>query len=1783
MFARWSTVQEMECLEPIKRFVSGCSGFAVVIWAVYIFSWPVVAAASPQSIRVVMDNHYPPFAMRGADGELQGILVDQWRLWERKTGIKVEIQGMDWGQAQKRMRAGEFNVLDTVFKTQERMEYLLFSKPYQKIEVPIFFDKEIAGIIDAKSLQGFPVGVKTGDADIDLLRANGVDTLLQFESYEEVLQAARDHKVTVFVVDLPPALYYLHKFSLQDEFRHSAPLMRGEFHRAVARGNTALLQTVEDGFARISAAEYKDIEDKWYGVENFGQRSLRWLLPVAASCIGAVLFLFAWNRTLQRTVRRRTVELKASQALFQSIYHSVNDAIFIHDLETGVVVDVNERMCAMYRCTREEALGMAVKQFSSDIAPYGQAEALGWLRKAATGEPQTFTWHCGRRDGTLFWGEVSMCRAHIGSIDRIVVTVRDRTAKQEEENALRERLASQQRLEAIAEATPGVLYVFRRGTDGSASFLFASPRIEEIYGVSREELLRDGLAILKIVHPDDVARMQDSIAASARSLQEWTLSYRMIHPKRGVIWVEGHATLRREPDGSTLWHGFTFEITDRVNAEMKLKKANAVLQIRAACDQALVRADDEQTLLRSVCATAVEAGGYRMAWIGLAENDEGRSVRPVAMAGLEAGYLVTTRVSWADNEYGRGPAGTAVRTGETVVAQNLATNPAFALWRTEAMKRGYAAMLAIPIFCDGTIFGALMIYSARPEDFAPDEVSVFAELVANLGVRLEAIRAKELRLRAETELRKSQDQLTATLNALPDLLFEVDRGGRIYDFRAPHTRSLFIPPDSFLGRTFAEVMPADVVSVLKAGLDEAADHGRHFGGTYSLPMPDGLKWYELSIALKKEARVDGQRFIVLVRDVTKRKLAEEALRESERYSRTLFDQTPIGLMLCRMDGSIVDVNPACARIIGRTVEESLTLTYWELTPHRFAERETQQLDSLRTIGRYGPYEKQYIHKDGHLVPVRLNGLIIHQRGEDFIWSSIEDITERLQAEAASRLSADRLQQAVLVSQIGIFDHDHVANSMYCSPVLRSIYGLGADQPVNIADYLERVHPDDREWIARAVQCSLEPTGGGLFDVELRIIRPDGVVRRVTTRAQTQFTGTGVECRPMRTVGAVVDITDRKLAEDALAARTNQVQHVLGAANCLLWQSIVTRRAAGGFDWQLYIPHSSLYQRLFGKDPGNPPVLHWEELAVPELDAMHATCLQALTSGASSYEQEFHAVVDGRTVWLREQVSVNRDVGSAWILVGVITDITERKAAEALLRENEGRLAGIIDSAMDAIVTTDESGQIVVFNHAAEGTFCCSASAAIGQSVERFIPQSMRAIHAEYLRRESENQEQGKVFRLVSGFGLRANGEEFPCEASVSHIVVKGQRLFTVILRDVSARVRAEAERKTLQAQVLRSQRLESVGRLAGGIAHDLNNILAPIVLGAPMLREVMQNQDDRDTLNAMEVSANRGAKIIAQLLTFSRGGGGERVPIQLALIVREMVAIIRETFPKNITANTEVPREVWPVRGDATQLHQVLMNLCVNARDAMPAGGILTLGLEGLVLDQAAAGKMAGLQPGPYVLLSVTDTGTGIAPEVIDKIYDPFFTTKEVGKGTGLGLSTVLGIVQDHAGVVHADSCLGGGTKFSVYLPAVESGANLAPAAVDVPQLRGNDELILLVDDEAYVRLVTRRLLERNGYRVVEAANGREALASLEQNRLLIAAVVTDLIMPECDGPSFILELRKLDPALPVIATSGHVAGVDQALLNRAHIQAVLEKPFEISELLEQLDRVLHPPASHAK
>ena len=273
------------------------------------------AAPSPRAIKVVMDDNYPPYVFLDGTGKPQGILVDRWRLWEERTGIRAEIHAMDWEKALRRMEAGEFDVIDTIFFTESRARIYDFSGPYAKLDVPIFFHKNISGITDAESLKGFTVAVKAGDAAIEFLKSRGIDRLLLFNSYEEIIRAARDKKVVVFVVDKPPALYFLYKMGIQDQFMFSPPLYVGEFHRAVLKGNKAILEKVEEGFTHISPRELEAIERKWYGTPSSGMAYMKYLFVAVMAGTVVILVLMVLNRSLRKSVERRTAELKEKMSL----------------------------------------------------------------------------------------------------------------------------------------------------------------------------------------------------------------------------------------------------------------------------------------------------------------------------------------------------------------------------------------------------------------------------------------------------------------------------------------------------------------------------------------------------------------------------------------------------------------------------------------------------------------------------------------------------------------------------------------------------------------------------------------------------------------------------------------------------------------------------------------------------------------------------------------------------------------------------------------------------------------------------------------------------------------------------------------------------------------------------------------------------------------------------------------------------------------------------------------------------------------------------------------------------------------------------------------------------------------------------------------------------------------------------------------------------------------------------------------------------------------------------
>jgi PAS domain S-box-containing protein len=530
------------------------------------------------------------------------------------------------------------------------------------------------------------------------------------------------------------------------------------------------------------------------------------------------------------------------------------------------------------------------------------------------------------------------------------------------------------------------------------------------------------------------------------------------------------------------------------------------------------------------------------------------------------------------------------------------------------------------------------------------------------------------------------------------------------------------------------------------------------------------------------------------------------------------------------------------------------------------------------------------------------------------------------------------------------------------------------------------------------------------------------------------------------------------------------------------------------------------------------------------------------------------------------------------LQGAAQDITERKVAEAALRESEERLRLAQSAARIGIWDYDMKTRRVVWTPEQEALFGFAPGTHDG-----VIGTFEQLIHP-----EDRSRVEQAIANALAGTGtydmeFRATRRDgalrwFAGYGQIYRNAAGQPARMVGINFDIT-------EKKQMEADYLRVQRMEGIGALAGGIAHDLNNILAPILMIGPLLRNTVSDDESRHLIDTVESCAQRGADIIKQLLTFARGKPGVRAPLPARHLLNEMQKIMRETFPRNIQSGVDVPKDLWLIMGDATQIHQALMNLCVNARDAMPEGGKLILAAVNVTLDEVSAAMVSGSKPGEYVRLSVTDTGAGIAPEDLEHVFDPFFTTKEIGKGTGLGLPTVLGIVRGHGGFVQVDSKVGQGTGIELYFPASRDAKADGTPERELPVLRGLGELILVVDDEVTVREAVRSTLELHGYRVAVAAEGTEALAIYENRRTEIRAVVTDMMMAGMDGPKLVKALRQLDVRLPVIGMTGLSERAGMKGMDALKLPVVLTKPFSGPKLLAALNQALgrSPAAPEAR
>ena len=933
------------------------------------------------------------------------------------------------------------------------------------------------------------------------------------------------------------------------------------------------------------------------------------------------------------------------------------------------------------------------------------------------------------------------------------------------------------------------------------------------------------------------------------------------------------------------------------------------------------------------------------------------------------------------------------------------------------------------------------------------------------------------------------------------------------------------------------------------------------------------------------------------------------LRASEEQFSNAFEHAAIGVALVSLDGHWLKINASLCQLLGYSVEELMGHTFQEITHPDDLQTDLENVGRL-LVGeiRFYHMEKRYFHKQGHVLWVLLSvSLLRDAAGQPLHFiAQVQDITERKSTEQTLRKNEALLRIAGRVARLGGWTIQLPEYTLTWSDEICAIHEAPPGYTPTLEEGIQLFPPEARAEVIRLVKECEEH--GTPYDIEVPKLTVKG--RQIWVRSIGEAVRNS-DGKIIRLQGAFQDITERRKVEVEMA-RLNRALRMLSACHealikavdepqllaeiCRLaveighyrmaWVgyavpdpdcSITPMACAGeGSEFLGKIKPTWSDKNATGQGPAGRAirsgqavvceditqtsvVFNWRDealaygfrsvIALPLRDENRTFGLLCLYSGEVSQPGA-------------DELKLLQDLADDLAFgIGNLRARAERQVAQQKIAQQ----AALLDQATDAIMVRDLEHRVTFWSKSAERIYGWSATEVISRSTLEFLfvdpkgfGEAMRHLlqHGKWVGELQKKTKAGQIIHMDCRWTLVRDDANRP--ASI-----------LAIETDIT-------EKKRLEAQFLRAQRMESIGTLAGGIAHDLNNMLAPILISVELLNMKFPDAEAAEILRTIQASAQRGSELVRQVLSFARGVEGQRIDVNPIYLIREIQKIVRDTFPKSINFDFEAQKNLWFITGDLTQLHQVFLNLCLNARDAMPAGGRLTVTMENVVLDETYAAMNPGSFPGTFVVIQVADTGSGIPPEIRDRIYEPFFTTKEIGKGTGLGLSTTLAIIKSHGGFINLCSEAGKGAIFKVYLPAKTTAvAADHPVAESLGPPRGNGELVLIVDDEEAIRKIAQRTLERFGYRVVTARNGAEAVSLYAQQSGEIAVVLTDMAMPIMDGPALIIALKSMNPEVRIIGSSGLASHGGVAKAIGAGLNHFLPKPYTTEILLKTLRKAL--------
>ena len=1035
------------------------------------------------------------------------------------------------------------------------------------------------------------------------------------------------------------------------------------------------------------------------------------------------------------------------------------------------------------------------------------------------------------------------------------------------------------------------------------------------------------------------------------------------------------------------------------------------------------------------------------------------------------------------------------------------------------------------------------------------------------------------RKRAEEALRRSENRFRALFEDAPLGIALVDEAStRFLEANAAYCRIIGRSPEQIPALSFPDFSHPDdvagdfeVFERIKAGEIGGLQRDKRY------LRPDGsIVWARITVTrLCEEGGAPVH--LAMVEDITARKLMEEALRKSEEKFATVFRCSPAAIVISdqNREGRLLDVSDAFGRLTGYGLGEVLGVELW-------ADREERQtaLRQLSKIGRLENFEMRFRCKSGEVRTGLISAQLIEIDGKECVLSATLDVTEHKRAEQAMRESAAKFRAVVENGHDGILFVDANATILYRSPSYELINGFRNEERLGQNGF-ETVHPDDLERIKSAWRALLQDPEH-VERLNYRIRHKSGSWVSVDTAIQNLLENPDVRA----IVVSTRDVTEREKVEHALREREAQYRLLAENVSDVIWVIDPEARALR------YVSPS--VERLLGfsaaeimrLDPLSTVPAEWAEFAVRVITER----IEAFRNGAREVftDEVQHARRDGRLVWVecRSRFAVNEKTGRLEIY-GVTRDISARKRAEEELELSQTKLQeatrhflAVAKCVPDMIWSMDLEGRFTYVSAAVERLY--------GYTVEEFLTltrqdtstpeqfeRSSRIIQQELESAASPDYDRSRIVKLETE-RVRKDGTRFWAEVNTSLVWSDDGKPvgWTGISRDVTDRKHAEAERERLWAQLAQAQKMESVGRLAGGVAHDFNNLLTVINgYSKNALTSMAGTNPLREPMEEIHHAGERAAALTRQLLAFSRKQILQPQVLDLNRIVGAMRSMLRRLMGEDVEVRFTPCRETFAVMADPHQLEQVVMNLAVNARDAMPAGGVLQIETRLEVRCDESATLAAHRQPRRYAVLDVSDTGSGMETATKERIFEPFFTTKEPGRGTGLGLSTVQGIVEQSGGFLQVETEKGKGSSFRIFLPALEVDAG---NVVDVARKStgGGKETILLVEDQHEVRKFVLRTLVSFGYDVLDAADGPEALAICVRDEVRIDLLLTDLVMPQMNGRELAARVLAMRPGVGVLFMSGYT---DDVVARHGISEGAdfIQKPFEPGELGARIRGVL--------